>query len=96
MISEMHSCTGKAVESITQGVTSSLESVQRAEQAKLTLGESFSALGQLIAEIAHISDSMLEQRATSEQIARNVEHVAAVSERNNAATAALAGTSPAS
>jgi methyl-accepting chemotaxis protein len=93
MISEMHACTGKAVESITQGATSSLESVQRAEQAKLTLGESFSALGQLIAEIAHISDAMVEQRATSEQIARNVEQVAVVSERNNGATSDLAHTS---
>jgi methyl-accepting chemotaxis protein len=93
MITELHAGTNKAVESITQGTTSSLETVERAEHAKQTLDESFAALEQLIGEIAHVSEALHEQRATSEQLARNVEQVALVSERNNAATGDMAGTS---
>ena len=92
MIDAMYAATGKAVESITRGSDYARATVGTAEQTKSALAETVRDIELLVADIAHISSALLEQRAASEQIGVAVEQTARTTEHHVREISGLART----
>ena len=95
MIDAMHAATGKAVESITRGSDFARATVGTAEQTRTALAQTVRDIEMLVADIAHISNALLEQRAASEQIGIAVEQTARNTERHVREISGLARTAQA-
>ena len=90
MLGEIQRSTEGAVQSIQASSSLSRQTVERVDAAQVALGESLTALGGLIREIAEISDALQEQRGASEQLVENVGRVAEVSRANHGVTEDMA------
>ena len=95
MIDAMYAATGKAVESINRGSDYARSTVSTAEQTKSALAETVRDIELLVADIAHISNALLEQRAASDQIGSAVEQTARTTESHVAKISGLARTAQA-
>lgn len=83
-ISEVRELAARAVESMSQAEAQAGESVERARHADAAIRQIGEASRQTRAHVEEITTAIIEQGTASIAIARSVEHVAQVAERNNA------------
>ena len=84
MVAAIQSGTGRAVETMQDGVVRVQEGVVLAGAAGTSMGQIHAGATQVVGAVADISAALREQGAASTEIARNVERIAQMAEQNSA------------
>jgi methyl-accepting chemotaxis protein len=92
MISSIQGSSGKAVASMKAGVARVAEGVLLSQQAGDSISRVQEGSSQLLTMVNEISVALREQSVASQEIAKNVEHIAHMSESNSAAVDSVAKT----
>ncbi|HMV16776.1 MAG TPA: methyl-accepting chemotaxis protein [Zoogloea sp.] len=92
MVASIQAGTGKAVDTMQDGVRRVQEGVQLAGQAGISMDQIRSGAGRVVTAVTDISAALREQGVASTEIARNVERIAQMAEQNSAAVRDTAGT----
>jgi len=90
MISAIQEGTRAAVTAMDQGVSRVEKGVQLATEAGSAIQRVASSASNAASSVTEMTENMKEQSAAGQEIARNVEHVAQMSEENHAAAMASA------
>ncbi|MCE1184903.1 MAG: methyl-accepting chemotaxis protein [Rhodocyclales bacterium] len=92
MVNAIQAGTGRAVQTMEDGVARVQAGVALAGEAGASMGQIRSGADQVVGVVAVISQSLREQGVTSSEIARNVEQIAQMAESNNTEIQATAST----
>ena len=84
MVAAIQNGTGRAVETMQDGVVRVQEGVVLAGAAGTSMGQIHAGATQVVGAVADISAALREQGAASTEIARNVERIAQMAEQNSA------------
>ena len=84
MVASIQAGTGKAVDTMQDGVRRVQEGVQLAGQAGISMDQIRSGAGRVVTAVTDISAALREQGVASTEIARNVERIAQMAEQNSA------------
>ncbi len=90
MINSIQSHTGQAVSSMEQGNSRVSQGVALTQRAGMSMHEISNSSEAVVSAVVDISNSLKEQKATSSEIARNVESIAQMTEENSSAVAEVA------
>lgn len=91
MVAAIQNGTGRAVETMQDGVVRVQEGVVLAGAAGTSVGQIHAGATQVVGAVADISAALREQGAASTEIARNVERIAQMAEQNSAEVRETAG-----
>ena len=89
-IDKIQNGTKDAVQSMVAGVAQVRSGTELAQQAGTSIVEIESEAERVVGVVSNITHSLKEQTAASNEIARNIEHIASMVEENNAAAASAA------
>ena len=92
MVASIQAGTGKAADTMQDGVRRVQEGVQLAGKAGISMDQIRSGAGRVVTAVTDISAALREQGVASTEIARNVERIAQMAEQNSAAVRDTAGT----
>ncbi len=92
MVRAIQQGTGRAVETMQQGVQRVRDGVAMSNRAGESMAQISSGAGEVLAAVREISTALSEQSLASNEIARNIERIAEMAEHNRGAVRETTGT----